>query len=201
MTPEEVKHAIDEICFQAEVFGEHERLGAEDGRLLRLMLFALPSMVGKRSQEQKFAEIVAKARSGDADAHSFLCLVAGHLLRDDKEFANVLREYISSGLIEWSFAGETKCGKGRRRDDANISRDSLIASAVEELSIKCRGRGLHATRSRERSRKSRELGTKRAESACSIVHKALARLGVYMTEANVEKIWRARSRRGRRRPT
>jgi hypothetical protein len=63
-------------------------------------------------------------------------------------------------------------------DNHGSDRDYFIASAVAEL-VK---RGFRPHR---RSRR---------ESACSIVQKALARLGVHMEERNIEHIWRTRDR-------
>jgi hypothetical protein len=197
-----VERAFYDAALLADLFGGRQMVDTKDGWVIRLLVAFLPSMVGPRSDEQKIAEIVNKARSGNADAQAFLCLTAGHLIREDKKVPSVLRGYIASLLMAWASAGSSKRGKGRPKDNAIISRDAFIVSAVEALLAGYAEHGLQATRSRDPSRRSSELGNEPAESACSIVQKTLAGLGIHMSEANVEKIWRHR-KKGKRlsRPT
>ena len=90
-------------------------------------------------------------------------------LLPDSVLPEHLREHVCQLLSERP-AGRLTYGDGR---------DLFIVSAIE----RARSRGFHPTRSNT----SRDKGS--AESACSIVQKALARLGVNMSERMVEDIW------------
>jgi hypothetical protein len=193
MIPEEVEDAIGKASFVAKFRGGLCKENERDERLLRFTVVAIRLHMDKRSDEERFAELIEKARAGDIEAHGCLCFVAGHQLKAAKELPPSIRDYISSSLIERSLADVPKRGKGRPQQYEN--RDHFIASTVNGLISE--HPGLHATRNREVSRRSRLSGkSTRAESACSIVQKILERLGIHMTEAGVEKIWRARQNRG-----
>jgi hypothetical protein len=89
-----------------------------------------------------------------------------------------LRDYICGVLSK---------EKGLRRTYA-AGRDGHIAYAVWDATC----RGFSPTRN-EATRRKEALGEPAAQSACSIVTKALARVGVHMSERSIEDIWAAKS--------
>jgi hypothetical protein len=89
-----------------------------------------------------------------------------------------LRDYICGVLSK---------EKGLRRTYA-AGRDGDIAYAVWDATM----RGFHPTRN-EATRRKEALGKPAGQSACSIVTKALARVGVHMSERSIEDIWAAKS--------
>jgi hypothetical protein len=89
-----------------------------------------------------------------------------------------LRDYICGVLSK---------EKGLRRTYA-AGRDGHIAYAVWDATC----RGFPPTRN-EATRRKEALGEPAAQSACSIVTKALARVGVHMGERSIEDIWAAKS--------
>jgi len=89
-----------------------------------------------------------------------------------------LRDYICGALSKT---------RGVRRTYA-AGRDGLIAYAVWDATM-C---GFRPTRN-EATRRKEALGEPASQSACSIVTKALARVGVHMSERSIEDIWAAKS--------
>jgi hypothetical protein len=89
-----------------------------------------------------------------------------------------LRDYICGVLSK---------EKGLRRTYA-AGRDEHIAYAVWDATM----RGFPPTRN-EVTRRKEALREPAAQSACSIVTKALARVGVHMSERSIEDIWAAKS--------
>jgi hypothetical protein len=89
-----------------------------------------------------------------------------------------LRDYICGVLSK---------EKGLRRTYA-AGRDGHIAYAVWDATM----RGFPPTRN-EVTRRKEALREPAAQSACSIVTKALARVGVHMSERSIEDIWAAKS--------
>jgi hypothetical protein len=89
-----------------------------------------------------------------------------------------LRDYICGVLSK---------EKGLRRTYA-AGRDGHIAYAVWDATM----RGFAPTRN-EVTRRKEALREPAAQSACSIVTKALARVGVHMSERSIEDIWAAKS--------
>ena len=85
-----------------------------------------------------------------------------------------LRDYICGALSKT---------RGVRRTYA-AGRDGLIAYAVWDATM-C---GFRPTRN-EATRRKEALGEPASQSACSIVTKALARVGVHMSERSIEDIW------------
>src|SRR5258708_30777426 len=89
-----------------------------------------------------------------------------------------LRDYICGVLSK---------EKGLRRTYA-AGRDGDIAYAVWDATM----RGFPRTRN-EATRRKEALGEPAGQHACSIVTKALARVGVHMSERSIEDIWAAKS--------
>jgi hypothetical protein len=86
-----------------------------------------------------------------------------------------LRDYVC-GLL-------SKTPDGVRRTYA-AGRDLYIAEVVDGIV----GRGFPPTRN-EATRARERYGASANESACSIVAKALARVGVHMSERSIEDLW------------
>ena len=149
------------------------RFVADDRGELVPILNGCPGWVSIYDDE-KGAELIVKARSGDQLAHKVLCQIAAFFIRDDCSQPPQLRTYIVDSL-----QSEASDPPPRRRGVdplANESRNFRIAWAIGEV-IKL---GFHPTRNR---------ATADTQSACSVVTAALAKCGVHLSEPAVEKIW------------
>jgi hypothetical protein len=131
--------------------------------------------------DEKGAKLMARAREGDADADSALCFIASKLLLARRQLPPHLSAYICAVL----FMRSDKRARRRRGGNpyANAARDTFIVGAVARLVRE----GFNPTRNRA-------LLNEAEESACSIVVKALERIGMHLTEAGIEKAWRKAKR-------
>jgi len=125
----------------------------------------------------KGKQLIAKAVRGDQVAHKVLCYFAAGFVRGGCALPLSLRQYIANSLH--SQAKEAPQRRRGRDPYANNTRDFYIALTVSMIV----GLGFRPTRNRATKYKDK------AESACSITAKALAKCDLYMDESNVERIW------------
>jgi hypothetical protein len=119
--------------------------------------------------------LITGARAGDWFLDRVICAAAALMLRDgisDPE----LRLYVEKRLIE-GVPSIGKRGRGRSKRD-NAHRDVIIAGRLIPPLL---DHGFQPTRN---------AATKDTESACSIVKSALANIGIHLSEAAVEKVWK-----------
>jgi hypothetical protein len=129
--------------------------------------------------EAKGLRLIQKANAGDVDAEAALCGIAMYFILAQRPLPSPLGEYIATILLHRLNARGPR-GRGGDRY-ANVGRNLFVVRAVLQLVR----RGFRATRNRA----SRDGAQ---ESACSIVAKALGRVGIQIDETGVEKIWTTR---------
>ena len=118
-----------------------------------------------------FRHLVSWALSGRPPAVVILQDTARHI----RSIGNSLPLWLQDYFILASETGASR-KRGRNRLD-NVVRDFAIATTVEGIAQRY---SLPSTRNTSTT----------TESGCSIVTKALQRLGIHMSEANVNAIWR-----------
>ena len=123
--------------------------------------------------------IIALASFGWHPAHELLWKMAEFLTDIGDPLPIWLQQYI---VVERS---KKTCPK---RASGNLVRDTVISLAIEHIAMR------HAVHP------ARNPATSARESACSIVQRGLERLGIHMTEANVNAIWQKTRKRAERRP-
>ncbi len=143
---------------------------------IRIVINVSPEHEGGPSDsfydDEKGKRLIDKARNGDYVAKQLLCEIAAWFLETARELPERLREYIVEVLR--AEAGDRPQKRGRD-PYANHPRNFNIACTILNVT----SLGFKATRNRATE----------SESACSVVVQALERLGIHMSEANVEKIW------------
>ena len=123
------------------------------------------------NDNERRERLIDKARKGDRVATKLLCDAAAEFIEEGKQLPQGLRAYIVEVLRK-----PDDTPKKRGQDPfANYPRNFDIACTIANVV----SMGFKATRNQATE----------AESACSIVQQALERVGVHMSEANVEKIW------------
>jgi hypothetical protein len=118
----------------------------------------------------------------DLEIDAVLCGWGAKFIAHDTDMPVPLREYIAQKLESFSHSRSDKRGKRGRHPRSNFLRDFAVMYVIARI-VEI---GFDPTRTRTRHGKS-------PDSACSIAHAALKRLGVHMDETNVEKIWESRS--------
>jgi hypothetical protein len=88
------------------------------------------------------------------------------------------------GSLSKALGGKPTPRPSRKRGNDKFTHATRDITIANTITLVCRDFGLRPTRSRATRDKDGP------ESACSIVTKALSRLGIYMSEDAVEKIWR-----------
>jgi len=207
MTPEKVEHAIQVAYHSLKFWSENWDFWRKAGGYLHAELMAMASvqsilpggeiierdgyellfdldgqLVPKLAQrpegpaiydDAKGEALVATAVDGDQVAPKVLFYVAARFVESGCAMPNHLRRYIAEALTS-----RTGVAPPRRRGPdpyAKHARDTDIADAVGNI-VKL---GFRPTRNRESQN----------ESACSIVAKALQKLGLHLEVPTVEKIW------------
>jgi hypothetical protein len=123
--------------------------------------------------DTKGEDLIAKARDGDQVARKLLFWVAARFVETGCAMPNHLRRYVAETLTSQSrVAPQPRRGPNPY---ANHARDTDIADAVKKI-VEL---GFRPTRNRATE----------AESACSIVAKALERLNIHLSVPAVEKVW------------
>lgn len=123
--------------------------------------------------DEKGTRLIGRARKGNQVAKQLLCELAADHLETNRDLPPALKEF----LIEVLRAKDHDRQRKRGLDPfANHPRNFDIACTILNVASL---RGFKATRNRATE----------TDSACSVVVQALARLGIHMSEANVEKIW------------
>jgi hypothetical protein len=150
-----------------------------DGRLVP-RLGGRPGDFDNVYDDDKAEPLIAKASDGDQMAHNVLCSVAARFVESGCAMPSRLRAYIA-GTLSSQFR---KAPQRHRGPDpyANYIRDGDVARVIGEV-VKL---GFRPTRNR---------ATTEAESACSIVAKALTKVGLNLSVPAVEKIWSASRKR------
>jgi hypothetical protein len=143
-----------------------------DGRLVPKFL-GTPGRHHIYDDEEKGAELIAKAANGDDVAHNVLCKIAAAFVEGGCAMPARLREYITEALRSQA----REAPQRRRGQDpyANHGRNFCVACAILHV-VKL---GFRPTRNRATE----------DESACSIVAQALAKFGIHLSDSAVEKIW------------
>lgn len=148
----------------------------KDGNLVPTMSGSFPAINWYNIyDDEKGERLIARAASGDAVAFGLLCIVAARFVEAGCAMPERLRKYIADFL----FSQPKAAGESRRRGPApygNHTRNFYIACTIHHI-VK---EGFKPTRNR---------ATTEVESACSIVAKALPKIGVHLSESAVEKIW------------
>jgi hypothetical protein len=201
MTPEEVEAAIDNTYQLAKYWLRDQP--QESGEVLHRNAFvqralspaatcdaselspsfeSLPIFEGldegpAQYDDDKGAKLIGMSWDGDTDADAALCFIASKMLLFRRELPPHLSAYISAVLLERSDKREHRRRGGNPY--AKGSRDFFIVGAVARL-VQI---GFNPTRNRASPDEAEE-------SACSIVAKALERIGMYISEAGIEKAWR-----------
>jgi len=134
------------------------------------------------------AQLFGMAQSGDLDAQEALrrgievAFVFG-TAPDPDGLRSIALSEIRVSYLKWlmreSSASTTKPSRGRVRPKLLQVRNEGIVAAIEWVV----GKGIPPTRERATADKGGLL------SACAIVAEALRRLGLHMTERNIEDIW------------
>jgi hypothetical protein len=122
--------------------------------------------------EQRVDALIRRARSGDFVAADAACEIATQFIEDGLVLPDGLREYIIDVLLKQLPMPKKKPG---RTPYANYARDFRIACTIRHVM----DLGFRPTKNR----------ATKTESACSIVKGALERLGIYLSEPGIEKIW------------
>jgi hypothetical protein len=125
--------------------------------------------------DAKGEALVAKAEDGDQVAPKVLFWIAARFVGSGCVMPKHLRRYVADALMKRSRTTPMR----RRGPDpyAKHARDTDIAEVVAKI-VEL---GFRPTRNRESE----------TESACSIVAKALAMIGVHLSVPAIEKIWNA----------
>jgi hypothetical protein len=122
---------------------------------------------------KKAGLLIDRARDGDPIAMDATWEIAANFIDEGYVLPEGLRQYIVDLLL-----GDATCAPAKSRGRAgyvNYERDFKIASVIRQVV----DRGFKPTRNHATE----------SESACSIVNKALKRLGLHLSEAAVVKIW------------
>jgi hypothetical protein len=127
--------------------------------------------------DQKGAQLIASACSGDTNADVVLSAIAAYYVRTGCAMPPRLREYMSRKLDAAMLTGEPwpKPRRKRRPRNGNHRRDFIIATVVSAL---VKG-GLPVESGRAQ------------HSAASIVADALTNLGITLDDRSVVRIWKA----------
>jgi hypothetical protein len=134
--------------------------------------------------DEKGAELIKQAESGDREADAALCRIAVQYMFFGREMPFNLRSYVVGILLRRFMTppapqrGGSPHGQHRR----NLYIVGMVSRLVDM--------GIKPTRNR--------AARDGAESGCSAVAKALARVGIHIDETGVEKVWAKRSRYVRR---
>jgi hypothetical protein len=207
MTPEKIEHAIQVAYHSLKFWSEDWDFWRRAGGYLHAELMAAASvrsilpdgevierngyevlydldgqLVPKLAQypegpaiydDAKGEALVAKAVDGDQVAPKVLFWVAARFVESGCAMPHHLRRYVAEALTSRSRDAPPR----RRGPDpyAKHARDTDIADAVGKI-VRL---GFRPTRNRESQN----------ESACSIVAKALQKLGLHVEVPTVEKIW------------
>jgi hypothetical protein len=123
-----------------------------------------------------FANLVEAVNRGDRDAAVSACEWAYLAVYSQGGIPQALREYVTNLLFEKAEAGRRRRGK---HPDEQFSRNFAIMYAVARVAE----HGFDPTRTQTHR-----------DCACSIVSRALEKIGVHMSEDNVERIWGERFR-------
>jgi hypothetical protein len=118
-----------------------------------------------------FANLVKAANRGDRDATVSACEWAYLAVCSQAGIPQSLKEYVTNLLFEKAEAGRKRRGK---HPDEQFSRNYAIMYAVARVAE----HGFEPTRTQTHR-----------DCACSIVSLALEKIGVHMSEDNVERIW------------
>jgi hypothetical protein len=206
MTPEEIAGAIDfayeSLKEGAASWRDREPSGHEEAALwqsvvasdcmygrpilasgqIRIVLQLKPEPDGppdsfKFYDDEKSERLIDKARNGDSVATSVLCNNAARFVESGRPLPTRLRELIVEVLKAVADARPTKRG---RDPYANHPRNFQIACTIFNVI----NLGFRPTKNRATE----------AESACSIVAKALAKLDIHLSDVSIEKIWERFSR-------
>ena len=133
--------------------------------------------------DEKGKLLVRKALDGDEDADAALSEIAFQHIWRQRRLPPHLTTYLMV-MLRRRFEAQPKRGRGRYSPHQNITRDFVIVDVVSKL----QEFGYHPTRARA-SHGSED----KEESGCSIVAKALAQLGIHISETGVEEVWSKRA--------
>lgn len=124
-----------------------------------------------RMDHDELLDLIACARK-DGEVYEYLLAIAAALIENGYALPAPLKEFVVGFLQNPKVP---RPGRGRKR--ATLSpRDNFIAWVVSMICLRWK---FHATRNE---------ATERA-SAASITQKALSQVGIYLTEAAINKIW------------
>ena len=123
--------------------------------------------------DQKGAELLAKARAGDRNADAALAYIARKLLLEGKQLPKNLFEYVTD-LLSLRFLQAPPKAKGRD-PNANLVRDGFIVVALAKLDRL----GFTPTTNEATDK----------PSGCSIVAQALRHVGENIDHHAVAKVW------------
>jgi hypothetical protein len=124
---------------------------------------------------EDIADILLAGADGDAFIDRVLCFAAAVMLDAIGSVPNAkLRTYARDRLMQGN-THLTKRGRGQKKTD-NSYRDAVIVGRLIPPLL-------------DRFNATRNAETKHTESACSITTKALASVGVHMSEKRLENIW------------
>ena len=134
--------------------------------------------------DEKGAELIKQANSGDREADAALCRIALQYMLYGKEMPSNLRAYVMGILIRRfkTPPARQRGGSPHGRHRRNLYIVGMVSRLVDM--------GIKPTRNR--------AARGGVESGCSAVAKALARVGIHIDETGVEKVWANRSRYVRR---
>jgi hypothetical protein len=124
--------------------------------------------------DEKGERLIARARDGDPVAQKLIFLIAARFVEGGCAMPRRLRAYMAELL--YSQARGIPQGRRGQKPYAKFTRNFDVACIILEV-VKL---GFHPTRNR---------ATQESESACSVVAKALVKLGVHMSDSAVEKVW------------
>jgi hypothetical protein len=121
------------------------------------------------------ADVLIGGADGDAFIDHVLCISAAVMLDamgsiPDARLRSYVRDRLTGGLTHL-----TKRGRGQKKTD-NTYRDAVIVGRLIPPLL-------------DRFNATRNAETRHTESACSITTKALASVGVHMSEKRLENIW------------
>jgi hypothetical protein len=105
-----------------------------------------------------------------------------HMIPNDTAYPvpEEILEFVRKAVIEYKSRSR---GRGRYTGSEFSARNRVVVDAVK---LVCARSGFNPLKNRERTKR-------RTPSACSVVQKALASLGVAIPERTVEEIWRKRN--------
>jgi hypothetical protein len=148
-----------------------------------LPMFGYPDGIPRNFDDAKGKKLIKRAISGDVDADGALCAIALKYIYFGKRMPTTLGAYICH-VLERRLKER---GPRRRGADpyVHVARNMYIVGTVARLSLE----GFSPTRNKARKEGARESG-------CSIVTKALTKIGMSITEDGVEEVWASRDKFG-----